>query len=851
MYRYISLNLNSNPNSLNINKKTQKTTPISLLSGGNSFFVKVKSNQIATNYNDKNNKIKPNAYQKINNTYYQKENRDKDKSLNKYLNNSQPKVSFLFNVNNSINHRKINNNISNNKSLINKTKQEIYTHNRGIYSFTSTKNNDKLNNKSINSSSLRNNYNEVLVTDFENIKMNMNKISTIGEKSKELNISNKEKIGNNINNNKIYQTKTLNARTKLKNKIIADPLIKNGQKVPEKNSILTALNKNVNQIKLVRKNQNIKNNNKNMIRYKNISNILFNTNPNVEKNKNKINDKNTNSEGKNRVIFQGQKKINKIINYNYSTNNESNNFTNILKDNISQIDEYNSNSVSKRKKDNKIKSINVKPNNEGLRIQTKYNYNTTVHDKSLLLQKKNHENNTNINQHISTKSNNIINRNPKLDNIIPEYKINLNDAITNLTNFNTKNVIKNGNSSLISDNTNSVKKSIELNNQKDSKCRNKNHVSNLNSLNFDNNRQNNNYTNIIINNNYLYNYMPFVTVNNSTIEENSNRLKLNRNSFYDNNNYHINISQNLPMDKYLNYSSIVDNKINKENKNKITRKNKIDQEKLRANLFEVNSQNNKSINNEYNFHAKFISSNNLDNNINKSKTNRSNLNQYYFKENNKNNHSNITDNYISKEKNKKRKQNPPLNKNTKKLNILSLIQENNRKIKTNIRGKNNISTYINSINNKSFNNNKNDYLTIDQILYPENDKLFSNEKFDNFDDINTIVKRINFENVDIKKNNIFTVENKYTDKNIENNIWYEQFSENFNNIFDKKFESSKQNMSAAQNKIKKTNYIYHSRQSGSTKASNKENSSGIKKIRVSSYINKRLDNSGVININKY
>ena len=681
--------------------------------------------------------------------------------------------------------------------------------------------------------------------------MNMNKISTIGEKSKELNISNKEKIGNNINNNKIYQTKTLNARTKLKNKIIADPLIKNGKKVPEKNSILTALNKNVNQIKLVRKNQNIKNNNKNMIRYKNISNILFNTNPNVEKNKNKINDKNTNSEGKNRVIFQGQKKINKIINYNYSTNNESNNFTNILKDNISQIDEYNSISVSKRQKDNKIKSINVKPNNEGLRIQTKYNYNTTVHDKSLLLQKKNHENNTNINQHISTKSNNIINRNPKLDNIIPEYKINLNDAITNLTSFNTKNVIKNGNSSLISDNTNSVKKSIELNNQKDSKCRNKNHVSNLNSLNFDNNRQNNNYANIIINNNYLYNYMPFVTVNNSTIEENSNRLKLNRNSFYDNNNYHINISQNLPMDKYLNYSSIVDNKINKENKNKITRKNKIDQEKLRANLFEVNSQNNNSINNEYNFHAKFISSNNLDNNINKSKTNRSNLNQYYFKENNNNNHSNITDNYISKEKNKKRKQNPPLNKNPKKLNILSLIQENNRKIKTNIRGKNNISTYINSINNKSFNNNKNDYLTIDQILYPENDKLFSNEKFDNFDDINTIVKRINFENVDIKKNNIFTVENKYTDKNIENNIWYEQFSENFNNIFDKKFESSKQNMSAAQNKIKKANYIYHSRQSGSTKASNKENSSGIKKIRVSSYINKRLDNSGVININKY
>ena len=107
MYRYISLNPNSNQNSLNINKKPQKTTPISLLSGGNSFFVKVKSNQIATllsggnslfdkvksnqiatNYNDKNNKVKNKPFQKINNTYLTKESQNK--SLSKYLNNSQP-----------------------------------------------------------------------------------------------------------------------------------------------------------------------------------------------------------------------------------------------------------------------------------------------------------------------------------------------------------------------------------------------------------------------------------------------------------------------------------------------------------------------------------------------------------------------------------------------------------------------------------------------------------------------------------------------------------------------------------------------------------------------------------------
>ena len=583
MYRYINLNLNSNPNSLNINKKPQKTTPISLISGGNSFFVKVKSNQIAANYNDKNNKLKPNLYHKINNTYISKENKTNDKSLNKYLNNSQPKVSFLFAMNNTMNQRKINNNnTSNNKSLINKTKQEIYTHNRGLYSFTSNKINDKLNNKSINQSSIRNNYTEVLVTDFDQVKINMNKISTIPEKSREIKKQIKEKIGNNnINyNNKIYQTKTLNKRNKFNNKIISESLSKNEQKNQEKISNLTDLNKNNNQIKLVKKNQNItKNINKNVIRYKNISNILFNTNPNIEKNKSKNNDNNNNSEGKNRVIFQGQKKTNKIINYNYSNNDENKTFMNLLKDNIKEINECNSGSISKRKKEKKIKAMNVKPNNESFKIQNKYNFNTTIHDKSLLLQKKNHENNININQHISTKSNNIINKKPKLDNIFHDYKINFNHALTNITDLNSKNLVINSNTNLINDSL--MKKSIEINNPKDNKCRNKNIISELNSLNADNHRQNNNYPNIIINNNYLYNYMPFVTLNNSTIDGNSNRFKLNRNSFIGN-NYNINTNQNLPVDKFLNYSTIVDNKIlNKENKNLINRKNRIDTEKLK------------------------------------------------------------------------------------------------------------------------------------------------------------------------------------------------------------------------------------------------------------------------------
>ena len=199
-----------------------------------------------------------------------------------------------------------------------------------------------------------------------------------------------------------------------------------------------------------------------------------------------------------------------------------------------------------------------------------------------------------------------------------------------------------------------------------------------------------------------------------------------------------------------------------------------------------------------------------------------------------------------KKKIKKKKQNPPLNKNSKKLNILSLIQENNRKIKdNNIRTKSNFPHF--PYNNKSH-NCKNDNETIENILYQTNDKLNNSfEMFDNFDDMNTIIKRINFEDIDVKKNNIFTVENKYTGKNVENNYWYDKFSESFNQIFDKKFLSNKQNMSAAQNKINKAYYIHNSRQSGSTKASNKENSS-IKKLKVYSYIGKKLDKSGISNI---
>ena len=853
MYRYISINHNSNHNSLNVNKKPQKTKPISLLSGGNSFFIKVKSNQIATNYNDKSIKSKQNAYQKISsNTYFQKES--KGKTLKKYLNNSQPKVSFLFTVNNSLDYLNQNNIY---KSLINKTKPEINTHTKGIYSFTSLPNKGKQNNKSINSSSMMTNYNEVLVTGIGNVRVNSNKISTIREKSKETKKNTKEKNEKTINNNIIndYRTnqiKTLNPKSIIAKTFPVDLLNKKIIKKPEKNAIttITNTNNNSNQIKLLKKNNYItKNiNNKEGIRYKNISNILFNTNSINEKNKKDINDKNNNySEGKNRVIANGHRRNIKLANYKQLKINESNNNTNTFDINeIDEMDELNG-QKSKRKIEKIIKTINIKPNNENLRIKNnniiKSNIDKVINNNLILFQKNNtQENNKNNNRHINTKSNNIINKKPKLDNLLKENKLNFNYNLTDLTNFNTSNNRKQGNMNIIEDNNKSINKVIEINNQKENIYKNKNVLSGVTSINNNKIIKNNNHPSIIINNNYLYNYIPFITLNNTLNNERINRSIFNRNSFIGN-NHNLNISQNIRGDKLVNYSTIDEIIINKENKNRITKKNKNEQEQIKVNILDINynaNNNNNSFNNNYYLQAKLTNTKTLDNNSNRSRMNRNNLNFISLNEN----INNITNNYISKEKNRKKKQNPPLNKNPKKLNILSIIQENNRKMKNyNIGRKPNFSG---PLDNERTYNNKNLYVTIDNILYPESDDLNSSkEMFDNFDDMNAIVKKINFDNVDVKKSNIFTVENKYTN----NNSWFEKFSENFNSMFDKRFSNNKQNMSAAQNKIKKTNYIYNSRQSGSTKASNKENSS-IKRMKVSSYIGRRFERKSSIKENK-
>ena len=836
MYRYVNINLGSKEKSSNINKKLQKTTPISLISGGDSFFVKVKSNQIASSYNDRGNKLKQKIPDKITKTYLIKD--DKNDTYNKYLNNSQNKNSLIFTVNNSLEYKKPKNNVNKNnkKPLNNKTKLEIYTHNKKIYSFPSIKNIEKLNNKSINSSSLRQNYNEVLLTDVELAKKNLNKnaknqkkINKITKITKDIN----EKYNNNTFNSRINKTKTLNNENKLNiNKTVFETLNKNSiRNTADKNLILTGGSKNNNQIKFFKKKQNVIkdnfNNNKNVIKYKNISHNLTN-NINNNRNRDKIINKNNISEEKNRVITHIQKNNNKILIYNEQNRTIVNN-TSIIKDNFNKAEEFNS-SISKRRNQKTIKSINIKPNKESLRIQNninnnpKYNFNNNIINIKPSLNQKNIIDN---NRHIISKSN-LTNKSTILNNFIS------NDLIGTIQ----KNNKDKGNKSKLENNIDLMEKEIEKN-QKAYKYRNKYILSDLTPLYSDNNKINN-YPNIIINNNYLYNYYPIVTLNEDDEKINQiNRDTLNRNSFIESNLFHHNInmnySQNFLTENIFNLSSITDNKINKEQKNKIDKK--FNEQQLKLNIKENNNQNKLNINtNKYNFHTKFISSNNLDNNIIQTKQNKNNFNQNIFKQNS----NNIIKCYISKEKNKRQKQNPPLNKNPKKLNILSLIQENSKKTKDIYKHQ---PQFITTFNNKDKNyKNKIKYdETIDDILNPKNYKINdSMDMFDNFDDINSILRRINFENIDLKTPNIFTVNDESSGKN--NNVWYTKYKENFNNMFDKKFTNNKQNMSATQNKIKKNNYVYHSRQSGSTK----ENSSN-KKIRISSYIDKKIEKKNLLN----
>jgi hypothetical protein len=108
----------------------------------------------------------------------------------------------------------------------------------------------------------------------------------------------------------------------------------------------------------------------------------------------------------------------------------------------------------------------------------------------------------------------------------------------------------------------------------------------------------------------------------------------------------------------------------------------------------------------------------------------------------------------------------PYYQNNKNLNILSLIQENNRKLENNFIKSNK--------RNFSYEKKENSFDNIINVLNPEflNDKKLN--AFDDFDDLNSIVRKIEFEKIKKDSQSIFSV---------NNNLRYITYCNNFNNNF--------------------------------------------------------------------
>jgi len=822
MLNYI-LNSSLDENPQIMIKKNQKTVPISLLSGGNAFFVKIKSNQIASNYNNAGNKIKPYPIQKENNTFYQK---DKNKSYSKiFMNNSQQKNLYISTLNNTIEYNYHSNRSNRNTklSLIHKSKQDLFMHKKGIFSFNSNRQNDKTN-KIINSSSYNQNYNGALIPSIGMLKKKDYKIyedrQNIGKQIK----TSIEKYNNNTFNYNINRD-IINNNNKGNSIISSIPLHRKIINLKENNGYLSYKNKiqnDDNQIKFYKKKEQYfleKEGHKNL-RNKTLTDLLFNNYSNIKKyTKNKSSDKNNYnnfSEGKNKVIFHPRK--NGTIYYNKIINN-----------NPLEVYKFNSIISSREMHNNK----NSNPNFNTID-------NSSLVNQKLYLEKKNSQTTHNINNH----------KNLKLKNsFVSNDILNLNYTLTDSTEPNSNNYI-NKDIKYINNNDNSKfnKYIINKKSEENNHINGNENISSELSVNNINRNKNDKYPNIIINNNYLYNYMPLVTLSNSSTiinDENKKHFKnklianKNNNLYRDKRNLNnfkksLNHSQNIKVDipnAYINNSLIehnskinISNKmIDKENKNKINKKYKKFQN-MKINIIDSYSHNTYSNSNLFNYKPKFVSSNIIDNINNINKITISEYNIF----NNKANSNNITECYVSKEKNsKKPKQNPPLSKNSKKVNITSLIKENNKKIKNNnSRHKHQIHSFIEN-NNCHKRYNTNIYETIDYILHPENYKIKNNiEVLDNFDDMNTIIKRIDFENVDLRNSNIFTLNEEGNDKQDEMNLLYKRYSMNFNSLFENNFFKPKNNSAS----LNKNNYnIYHSKQNGRTKETNEEGTS-TKKI---------------------
>lgn len=121
----------------------------------------------------------------------------------------------------------------------------------------------------------------------------------------------------------------------------------------------------------------------------------------------------------------------------------------------------------------------------------------------------------------------------------------------------------------------------------------------------------------------------------------------------------------------------------------------------------------------------------------------------------------------------------PISININKLSLRSLIQDNcvNVKSKT---GKLTAMTNFNQVKEDKFSREEEENLDVEERNSNDGfnfNSLIPNTsmtEFDNFDDINSIVKKLNFDKIDPKRENIFS----------QNNFVYKNFEEKFNEEFE-------------------------------------------------------------------
>ena len=617
-----------------------------------------------------------------------------------------------------------------------------------------------------------------------------------------------------INSNNLYEIKNKHCRhntASFDNKDIINIFNKNN--FPDKtNKNINNLNiKNVNHIGIKQNNSNIcinnidsNNKNINISQNKNLINKNIN-NLNNEHIIYKINNGNLNninkrkslqySKGKisNIKIYVNEKKVNQkenkfIQNISPSNNMFNNNLNNNIYKNYYNNNNNNNNNNNRNinnnnliKENNNNNLVKENNNNNNIPLQMKNSINIPGIKKICVKQKDMKKNNITQNQNkIINKQSQNPNQNQKVKgNIIPSQrniKINLTKFLEDVKNKQNNNKLAMGRKSL------SIKRIAKENNSDFS----------LSQLNdkftqkiLKNNEEGNDIKNDIINNNQNINktLQEEIKINNKNIEEEKNENdKLNdMDNILIDTNYISNMQNKANANRISSVpTNNIINEMSQNNVNIVINKNNYNNLNYNANTFTTNNnyygkKNDYSVDN-----IPELSSNNLNN-------------KEYLKNKENINDLNINQVNIINNKNNKNIKNEDINKKQYTYNNNNDISpENNKNISvdTNVSKNNDIKYDNNNSNKKKIENNN-----ITNNLFDEDNLNELPEDYDeNFNDLYSIINKMNFGNVLVCVEGLFTPEGRT----------YKKYKEKFDKYYDKLYSNKKRNSFAnSNNKPKK------------------------------------------------